>query len=263
MNILVLIKQVPASNKVEVDPVTGVLKRNGAASKMNPYDLFAIETALRLREELGGRVSVLTMGPNQAERVIREAYSLGADAGFLLSDRAFAGADVLATSYALSQAVKKVGEFDLILTGKQTTDGDTAQVGPELAEHMGLPAIANVVEVRKADERGLTVVMDMSESLEVAYIPFPCLVSVDKDLVQPRLPSFRLREATREREITVLTLKDLEDQDRKHYGLDGSPTQVQKIFPPEDHREKITLTGDGKELAGKLKQILKEHKFVG
>ena len=134
MNILVCIKQVPASSKVEVDPQTGVLKRAGVESKMNPYDLYALETALRLREEHGGSVTVLSMGPPQAQAVIREAFAMGADAGVLLSDRRFGGADVLATSYTLAQGVRRAGRFDLLICGKQTTDGDTAQVGPEIAE---------------------------------------------------------------------------------------------------------------------------------
>ena len=134
MKILVCIKQVPESNKVEVDPVTGVLKRDGAASKMNPYDLYALETAFRIREEVGGSVHVISMGPPQAQQVIREAFAMGADGGTLLSDRKFGGADVLATSYTLAQGIKSCGDFDLILCGKQTTDGDTAQVGPEISE---------------------------------------------------------------------------------------------------------------------------------
>ena len=133
MKILVCIKQVPESNKVEVDPVTGVLKRDGAASKMNPYDLYALETAFRIREEVGGSVHVISMGPPQAQQVIREAFAMGADGGTLLSDRKFGGADVLATSYTLAQGIKSCGDFDLILCGKQTTDGDTAQVGPEIS----------------------------------------------------------------------------------------------------------------------------------
>ena len=141
MNILVCIKQVPGTNKVEVDPVTGVLVRNGVESKMNPYDLYAIETALKLREERGGTVSVISMGPPQAKAVIYEAFSMGADEGALISDRRFGGADVLATSYTLSQGIRKFGSFDLILCGKQTTDGDTAQVGPQTAEKLGIPQI--------------------------------------------------------------------------------------------------------------------------
>lgn len=144
MNILVCIKQVPGTSKVEVDPVTGVLKRDGIDSKMNPYDLYALETALRIREEKGGTIKVLSMGPPQALSVIKEAYSMGVDDGVLLSDRKFGGADVLATSYTLSQGVRKMGDFDLIICGKQTTDGDTAQVGAEIAEYLGIPHAANI-----------------------------------------------------------------------------------------------------------------------
>lgn len=150
MEILVCIKQVPESNKVEVDPVTGVLNRSSASSKMNPYDLYALETALRLRQELGGRVSVMTMGPAQAEAVIREAYAMGADEGWLITDRRFGGADVLATSYTLSQGIRRAGPFDLILCGKQTTDGDTAQVGSEISEALSLPAVAGVLRILSA-----------------------------------------------------------------------------------------------------------------
>ena len=133
MEILVCIKQVPGSNKVEVDPVTGVLKRNGADSKMNPYDLYALECGMKLKEQYGGRVSVITMGPPPAATIIREAFAMGADEGALVSDRAFGGADVLATSYTLAQGIKKMGNFDVIICGLQTTDGDTAFVIPIVA----------------------------------------------------------------------------------------------------------------------------------
>lgn len=156
MEIFVCIKQVPATNKVQVDERTGVLLRDGVDSKMNPYDLFALETALRLRERHGGRVVVGTMGPPQAEAVVREAYWIGADEGYVFSDRRLGGADVLATSYTLSQAIQTVGDFDLILCGKQTTDGDTAQVGPAIAEHMGIPHAAWVSHL-EADDKGITV----------------------------------------------------------------------------------------------------------
>ena len=139
MEILVCIKQVPGSNKVEVDPVTGVLKRNGADSKMNPYDLYALECGLKLKEQYGGRVSVITMGPPQAQAIIKEAYAMGADAGAIVSDRAFGGADVLATAHTLAQGIKKFGKFDIILCGLQTKDGDTAQVGPEVSEKLDIP----------------------------------------------------------------------------------------------------------------------------
>ncbi|MCJ7688761.1 MAG: electron transfer flavoprotein subunit beta/FixA family protein, partial [Clostridiaceae bacterium] len=155
MEILVCIKQVPGTSNVEVDPVTGVLKRDGIDSKMNPFDLFALETALKIKEQEGGVIKVITMGPPQAKDVIREAYMMGADEGALVSDRKFAGADVLATSYTLSQGVKKMGGFDLILCGKQTTDGDTAQVGPEMAEYLGIPHIANVLKIEEIKEKSV------------------------------------------------------------------------------------------------------------
>ena len=144
MEILVCIKQVPGTTQVEIDPKTGTLKRDGVESTMNPFDLYALETALRLKAKHGGTVTVLTMGPPQAEAVIREAFMMGADKGAVLSDRRFGGADVLATAYTLSQGARKAGRFDLVVCGRQTTDGDTAQVGPELAERLSIPHVANV-----------------------------------------------------------------------------------------------------------------------
>lgn len=190
MDILVCIKQVPASNKVEVDPVTGVLLRNGADSKMNPYDLYALETALKIREEVGGTISVISMGPPQAMTVIREAFAMGVDRGALLSDRRFGGADVLATSYTIAQGIKKMGDFDLILCGKQTTDGDTAQVGSEVSEWLNIPSVSNVKKISKVESDAITIEMDLPEELEIAKVQYPCLLSVDKDIFQPRLPSY-------------------------------------------------------------------------
>lgn len=262
MNILVCIKQVPDSNKVEVDPVTGVLKRNGVESKMNPYDLYAIETALRIKEKQGGSITALTMGPNQAAGIIREAFAMGVDYGVLISDRKFGGADVLATSYTISQGIMKSGEYDLILCGKQTTDGDTAQVGPEVAEWMGIPSLSNVSKIVELKEDSIIVEMDMTHEIEIAEIKYPCLLAVDKDIFIPRLPSYVKKQETKDREITVITLADLDDKEEKHYGLNGSPTQVQRIFPPEvnDHRE--VWNGNGSELTGRLLHKLKELKFA-
>ena len=262
MKILVCIKQVPASNKVEVDPVTGVLKRNGADSKMNPYDLYALETALRMKDRFGAEVTVLSMGPNQAMKVIREAFCMGADAGCLLSDRKFAGADVLATSYTLSQGSRIAGDFDLILCGKQTTDGDTAQVGPEMSEYLHIPSIANVIEMMEVTEESVTVKMDMADTVEVAKVPFPCLICVDKDIYQPRLPSYRRKMETKDREIRVLTFADLPDQDEKKYGLNGSPTQVRRIFPPEVNNDREQWNGTSEELTERIAAKLKELKFI-
>ena len=206
MNIFVCIKQVPGTNKVDIDPVTGTLKRGGVDSKMNPYDLYALETALRLRERCGGKVSVVSMGPPQAETVIREAYAMGADEGVLLSDRRFGGADVLATSYALSQGVRRLGEFDLLLCGKQTTDGDTAQVGPELAEWLGVPSVSNVRKILEIGEDGVSVEMDMPDDVERVRVRFPCLLTVDQDIFQPRLPSYVKKTESAGRPLEILTL---------------------------------------------------------
>ncbi|WP_367565459.1 electron transfer flavoprotein subunit beta [Lacrimispora sp.] len=262
MNILVCIKQVPDSNKVEVDPVTGVLKRNGVESKMNPYDLYALETALRIREKTGGIITVITMGPGQAAGIIREAFAMGADTGVLISDRKFGGADVLATSYTLSQGIKQSGEFDLILCGKQTTDGDTAQVGPEVAEWLGIPSLSNVSRIVEQKESSLVVEMDMTDDIEVAEIQYPCLLAVDKDIFIPRLPSYVKKQETKDREIKVITLADLEDKEEKNYGLNGSPTQVQKIFPPQVNNHREVWNGDSKELAEQLFHKLKKLKFA-
>lgn len=262
MNILVCIKQVPDSNKVEVDPVTGVLKRNGVESKMNPYDLYALETALRIREKTAGSITVITMGPGQAVGIIKEAFAMGADNGVLISDRKFGGADVLATSYTLSQGIRQSGEFDLILCGKQTTDGDTAQVGPEVAEWLGIPSLSNVSRIVEQKESSLVVEMDMTEDIEVAEIQYPCLLAVDKDIFIPRLPSYIRKQETKDREIKVITLADMEDKEEKNYGLNGSPTQVQKIFPPQVNNHREVWNGVGKELAEQLLHKLKELKFA-
>ncbi|MBU3184576.1 electron transfer flavoprotein subunit beta/FixA family protein [Clostridium estertheticum] len=262
MEILVCIKQVPGTSNVEVDPVTGVLKRDGVDSKMNPFDLFALETALKIKEAKGGLVKVITMGPPQAKDVIREAYMMGADEGALISDRKFAGADVLATSYTISQGVRKMGKFDLILCGKQTTDGDTAQVGPEMAEYLNIPHIANVLKIIELKEKSIVVEMDMANTIEVAEIQFPCLLTVDKDIYQPRLPSYRKKIATKDREIKMITLNDFEDKDEKKYGLNGSPTQVERIFPPDVNNDRETWIGSGAELSLKMATKLKELKFV-
>ena len=191
MNTIVCIKQVPGTSKVEVDEKTGVLKRDGIDTKMNPYDLYALETAFNIKEKKGGSISVISMGPPQAMEVIREAFSMGADNGVLISDRKFAGADVLATSYTISQGIRKTGDFDLIICGKQTTDGDTAQVGPEIAEYLGIPHVANVRKILEIENDYITVEMDMPNTVEIVEVKYPCLLTVEKDIFEPRLPSYR------------------------------------------------------------------------
>jgi electron transfer flavoprotein beta subunit len=261
MDILVCIKQVPGTSKIDVDPVTGVLKRDGVDSKMNPYDLFAIEAALRLKEQKGGTIKVISMGPPQAKDVIKEAFMMGVDEGALVSDRKFAGADVLATSYTISQGVRQLGGFDLILCGKQTTDGDTAQVGPEMAEYLGIPHIANVLKIIEVKETSIVVEMDMANTIEIAEIQFPCLLTVEKDIYEPRLPSYKRKLSTKDRDIKIITFKDLEDNDENRYGLTGSPTQVERIFPPSIKNDRETWIGTSAELSSQIANKLKSLKF--
>ncbi len=259
MNIFVCLKQVPATNQVQVDEKTGVLKRSGVLSKMNPYDLYALETALRLKEKHGGTVTVGTMGPPQAEAIIREAYMMGADDGYVFSDRRLGGADVLTTSYTLSQAIQSVGDFDLILCGKQTTDGDTAQVGPAIAEHMGIPHAAWVTELTVSGD-GVDARQRLQEVIETVHIPFPCLVTVEQDIYMPRLPSLKKAREIADREIHVQGLDAFLDRDESHYGLSGSPTQVERIFPPDrDTEHEIWEGSDG---ADRLYGQLRKWKFI-
>ena len=262
MKILVCIKQVPGTTAVEVDEETGVLKRDGVESKMNPFDLFAIEQALTLREQYGGSVDVLSMGPGQASAVLREAIYMGADRGILISDRSFAGADVVATSYTLSQGIRKAGEYDLILCGKQTTDGDTAQVGPETAECLGIVHVANVERVIGVDEKDMLVLENQENYQRELKVQMPCLLTIEKDANTPRLPSYKRKREVKDLGVETITLADFADKDKKHYGLAGSPTQVERIFPPEKNVSSQRFEGSAVELGNVLFQILREKKFV-
>jgi len=262
MEILVCIKQVPGTNEVKIDPVTGVLNRNGVDSKMNPYDLYALETALRLKEKYGGTVSVISMGPPQAQAIIYEAYAMGADNGALVSDRKFGGSDVLATSYTLSQGITKFGKFDLIICGKQTTDGDTAQVGPEISEYLKIPSVCNVANIISVNENSIVVEMDMPHHIETLQVAFPCLLTVEKDIFQPRLPSYIKKMASKNQNIEMLSLLDFDDQNEKKYGLSGSPTQVQRIFPPTIATDRELWQNSNLILTDKMFDKIKELKFM-
>ena len=262
MKILVCIKQVPGSNNVEVDPVTGVLKRNGVQSKMNPYDLYGIETALSLCEKYGGEVETITMGPPQAKAVIVEAISMGAKSGTVLSDRKFAGADVLATAYTLSQGIKKAGDFDLIICGKQTTDGDTAQVGAEVAEYLGLANVSNVLCVDDIKDNEIYLTAALDNKTIKSKVKMPCVISVDGDINSPRLPSYKIRQTVTDDMIKFLSFDDFSDKDENNYGLKGSATQVERIFPPEKNTDKEMIEGTQKEKAQKLFELIQNKKLI-
>ncbi len=202
------------------------------------------------------------MGPPQAQVIIKEAYMMGVDEGYLLSDRKFAGADVLATSYTLSMGIRAIGEFDIIICGKQTTDGDTGQVGPALAEYLDIPHVIWVKSIEKVNDKNIIVEQDMAESTAVVELSYPCLITVEKDIMQPRLPSFRKKLNTKNRPIKIMTFEDFADRNEKNYGLTGSPTQVERIFPPDSNIKQVKLEGSSQELTEKIYDILKQMKVV-
>jgi len=193
MNIVACIKQVPNTTDVKINPETGTLQREGVEAVINPFDTYAVEEAVRLKERIpGSKVYALSMGPPQAEKALRETLELGIDEAILLSDRAFAGADTLATSYTLAKAVKKIGDVHLIICGKQATDGDTAQVGPGIAEHCGIPHVAYVKKIEKIDDSMILVERMMEDGYDCIEMPVPALITVVKEINEPRLPSLRL-----------------------------------------------------------------------
>ena len=262
MNILVCVKQVPGSSNVEVDPVTGVLKRDGVDSKMNPYDLYAIEAALCLAEKYGGTVTAVTMGPPQAKSVISEAICMGAESGAVFSDRKFAGADVLATAYTISQGIKKLGNFDIIFCGKQTTDGDTAQVGAEVSEFLGIPNVSNVLSIEEICSGKVKLVASLDEKNITMSVKLPALISVDGDINSPRLPSYKRKKCVNDDMIKIISFGDFDDQNPDHYGLSGSATQVERIFPPEKNSEKKSFDGSADEQAESLFSLIAERKII-
>lgn len=262
MRIIVCIKQVPGTNNVLLDPETGTMLRSSAKGKLNPFDLFAIEQALALRACFGGSVTALAMGPAQAESSLREALYMGADEAYLLRDRALIGSDVLATSHALSQAILRIGMPDLILCGKQTTDGDTAQVGPEIAEMLGIAHVANVTQI-EAHSSGALHVTAALEGCDCQYrLEMPFLACMEKDANTPRLPSYRRKKEMEAQSVQLLPLSNLMDADPAHYGMQGSPTRVVRVFAPEHKETRRFLEGSAQAMAEAMLGILKEEKIV-
>lgn len=262
MKIVVCMKQVPATSQVEIDQETGAMKRLSSNTRTNPYDLFALEVALQIREKVGGTVTVLTMGPEHAEVMMKDAYTMGADEAVILSDRKFAGSDVLATSYTLSQGINVIGGADLILCGRQTTDGDTAQVGPAIAEHMGMPHCAWVSEIVNVNDEAIEVRQNLTNVTQVSKMHYPCLITVDKDMCVPRLPSYKLKKQTMERPVKILTFNDLPDQNMSRYGLVGSPTSVAKMFTPPAKDSQVYFEGDTDKKAQQLFDALASKKII-
>ncbi|MFH0935266.1 MAG: electron transfer flavoprotein subunit beta/FixA family protein [Candidatus Omnitrophota bacterium] len=262
MNIIVCIKQVPETTEVRINPETNTLIREGVKSIINPFDMYAIEEGLRLKEKFGGKVTVVSMGPPQAEAALKEAISMGADEGILLCDRAFAGSDTWATSYTLSGAIKKMGAFDLILCGKQASDGDTAQVGPGISTHLDIPQVTYVKKIEKVEVEGEVKMMRvermMEEGYEIIELPLPALLTVVKEINEPRLPSLKGMMRAKSAKITLWTQKEL-NLDPQAIGLCGSPTQVVKIFTPPQRAGGQMLTGETNEIAEKLVGLIKDE----
>ncbi|MCF7925052.1 MAG: electron transfer flavoprotein subunit beta/FixA family protein [Candidatus Izimaplasma sp.] len=263
MNIITCIKQVPASSNVKVDSNTGVLIRESNNVKMNPYDLYGLETAFQIKEmKESVDIHAVTMGPPSAKQVLEEALYMGADEATLVSDRRFAGADVLATSYTLSQLIDHISNYDMIICGKQTTDGDTAQVGPEIAEFLNIPHVPYVVDIIEINRDGIVVKSTYDTYDEIVSVKFPCLLTLDKGSQVPRLPSYKRKQIMKTHQIETITLDDLDDQNPNHYGLNGSPTQVEEIFPPDKRSDSIQIKGSNKEVTKEIMDILAKNRYL-
>ena len=258
MNIIVCIKQVPETTEVKINPETNTLIREGVKSIINPFDMYAIEEAVRLKEKFGGKATAISMGPPQAEAALKEAISMGIDEGILISDRAFAGSDTWATSFTLTAAIKKIGAFDLILCGKQASDGDTAQIGPGIAMHLDIPQVTYVKKIEEVKGNVLRVERMMEEGFEIIKIPLPALLTVVKEINEPRIPSLRGMMRAKSAKVTLWTQKEL-NLDPQKIGLTGSPTQVVKIFTPPSRIGGQILKGETPELAEQLVELLRQE----
>lgn len=252
MHVVVCIKSVPETTEVQFDPQTGTMLREGVGTIINPFDMYAIEEGLRLVEARGGSVTVLCMGPPQAERELREALAMGCHRAVLLSARAFAGSDTWATAYALSLAIRALGPVDLVLCGKQAMDGDTGQVGPGIANQLGLPQLTYVWRIRELDTAARRIVVErlLEEGTEIVQASLPAVATVLKGINTPRYPTRRGLRRARASEIPVWTPDDLPEADAALFGLDGSPTQVVRVFTPPPRSERVQfLEGDSLEQA--------------
>ena len=268
MNILVCVKQVPDTNEIKIDPVTNTLVRDGVPSIVNPFDGYALEAAARIRDDAPDtRIVVLSMGPQQAENALRECLAIAADKAYLVTDRTFGGSDTLATSYILSRAIAKVEElegakFDAIFCGKQAIDGDTAQVGPEIAEHLGYPQVTYGLEAKAADD-GLHVYREAEDGKEIIGVQTPCLVTFTKPSFDPRFPTIKRKIAARKAQIVHLTAAELANTDPARVGLKGSPTKVKRTYVPPRKEAGVVVKEETVEAsAHKLYELLSKAHVI-
>jgi electron transfer flavoprotein beta subunit len=260
MKVIVCIKQVPETTEVRINPETNTLIREGVASIINPFDMYAIEEGVRLREKYGAGTFVITMGPPQAELALREALSMGIDEAVHISDRAFAGSDTWVTSLVLARAIAKIGDYDLIICGKQASDGDTAQVGPGIAAHLDLPQATYVRKIDSIDfaKKIMRIERLLEDGIERLEVDLPALITVVKEINEPRLPSLRGKLKARAQNIPIWTYKDLGLKEEE-VGLSGSPTQVVKIFTPPPRQQGLIFEGEPHDCVEKLAVQLKKH----
>ncbi len=251
MNIIVCIKQVPATDEVKINKETNTIIREGVSAIINPFDSYAIEEGLRIKDKIGGNVTVMSMGIPAVADLLKETISFGVDDTVLLSDRAFAGADSLATAYALSMGIKKIGQYDLIICGKQAIDGDTAQVGPSLAEKLGIPHTTYVKKIEEIREGYIRCQRMTDDGYEVIEMSLPAVITVVKEINEPRLPSIKNKIRAKNATVNVLTADDI-GADKELCGLKGSPTQVVKTFVPTHNVNSEMIEGQPNEQANKL-----------
>ncbi|NQT23610.1 MAG: electron transfer flavoprotein subunit beta/FixA family protein [Candidatus Omnitrophica bacterium] len=256
MNIVVCIKQVPNTTEVRINPETNTLIREGVESVINPFDAYAIEEGVRLKEKFGGKVTVVTMGPPQAVDALREAISLGCDEAVLVTDKRFAGSDTWATSYTISQTIKKIKDYDIVICGKQASDGDTAQVGPGISTFLDVPQVTYVKKIEEIKDGKAKVERMTEEGFEIIEVPLPVLLTVVKEINEPRLPSLKGKMKAKKAEITKWDA-DTIDCNVDQIGLNGSPTRVVKIFTPPPRKSGQILKGEPHEIAEKLANLLK------
>ncbi len=265
MRIVVPIKQVPETSNVKMDEKTGTMVREGVESIINPLDLYAIEEAILLKQQLGGEVIVISMGPPKAIEAIKEAIAMGCDGGYLISDRKFAGSDTWATSKILSSFIKKKLEFDIVIAGERATDGDTGQVGPGIASFLDIPALTYVASIDVENENTFVVKRLVENGYEFYKVKAPVLFTVVKEIADPRLPTFRGKIKAKKTEVPVISNEFLNLTDDE-IGLKGSPTRVVKIFKPKVSREgeKFIVKSDRDipVAVDKIVDYLKENNFI-
>ncbi len=261
MNIIVCVKQVPATNEVKMNKETNTIIREGIEAIINPFDTYAVEEGVRIKEKTEGKATVLSMGIPSVAELLKETIAVGIDDAVLLSDRAFAGADSLATSYALSMGIKHIGEYDLIICGKQAIDGDTAQVGPGLAEKLGIPHTTYVRKIEELRDGYIRCQRMTEDGYEVIEMPLPAVITVVKEINEPRLPSLKGKMRAKKTEVKVWTSDDI-GADKAFCGLKGSPTQVVKTFVPVHDIQNEMIEGEPAEQAATLAKKLLSMQFA-